>query len=86
MPGQKPIGSVDFVKAMFKCIDKNGDGYASTAEIKEYVQKYGSQALLGPKNQSLFEKLDSSDDGKLSMEGKKIFNNNDNFMTSNHDF
>ena len=71
MPGQKPIGSTDFVEQMFKFVDKNGDGYASKAEIKEYVQKYGSQALLGPKNQALFEKLDASDDGKLSLEGKK---------------
>ena len=86
MPGQKPIGSADFVKQMFKFVDKNGDGYASTAEIKEYVAKYGSQALLGAKNQALFEKLDASDDGKLSMEGKKIFYNNDDFKTSNHNF
>ena len=61
-----------FVIGMFKYMDKNQDGFISKAEIKQYAEKYGAQ-LLGPKGQALFEKLDATNDGKISMEGKNIF-------------
>ena len=40
-------------------------------EIQEYAQKYGA-SLLGPKGQALFEKIDVSNDKKISIEGIKF--------------
>ena len=73
----KHIANEQFVIDMFKYMDKNQDGFVSKAEIKTYADKYGA-TLLGPKGQALFDKIDASDDEKISMEGKKLnsfFNN-----------
>ena len=55
-------------------MDKNQDGFISKAEIKEDAEKYGVK-LLGSKGQVLFEKLDATDNGNISMEGKKVLHN-----------
>ena len=55
-------------------MDKNQDGFISKAEIKEDAEKYGAK-LLGLKGQVLFEKLDATDNGNISMEGKKVLHN-----------
>ena len=65
----KHIANEQFVIDMFKYMDKNQDGFVSKAEIKTYADKYGA-TLLGPKGQALFDKIDASDDEKISMEGK----------------
>ena len=67
----KHIANEQFVIDMFKYMDKNQDGFVSKAEIKTYADKYGA-TLLGPKGQALFDKIDASDDEKISMEGKKL--------------
>ena len=71
MANRRIIGSQDFVLDMFKHIDKNNDGFVSKEEIQEYAQKYGA-SLLGPKGQALFEKIDVSNDKKISIEGIKF--------------
>ena len=56
-------------------MDKNQDGFIFyKAEIKEDAEKYGAK-LLGSKGQTLFEKLDATDNGNISMEGKKVLRN-----------
>ena len=56
-------------------MDKNQDGFIFQGWNQGGCwEKYGAK-LLGLKGQVLFEKLDATDNGNISMEGKKVLRN-----------
>ena len=61
------MASVDDYRATFELVDVDGDGYISTAELKNLMNKLG-QDITSTRAVEVVVAADANGDGKISLE------------------
>jgi calmodulin len=61
------MAGVDEYRATFELVDVDGDGYISTAELKNLMSKLG-QDITGTRAVEVVVAADANHDGKISLE------------------